>query len=1152
MCRGMYFWLLAVSVVSAFYAESVQEEIIPSDFRYTNYEAMVQQFNIFQNPDLNGYVQITLDLDRDQLLVGARGCIFRLSMSDLEVIQVADWNSNNETRDICIKKGFSAESCHNFIRVLFVFKDKVFVCGTNAFDPICSWRLADNIEMVNETIKGRAICPYNPNQNVSSIMTGNGDLYTATTIDSTSRDPAISRNLGPSRRLRTVQFNSKWLNEPNFVSAYEIGDFVYFFFRETAVEFINCGKKIYSRVARICKTDRGGTFVLEDNWITFLKARMNCSIPGDFPFYLDEIQSTYYSESKQLIYAIFTTPPNSIAGSAVCVYNITAFEKTFTGPFKYQEDSKAAWVRHGNNKPMERCASAGSGSKRSTQKSADDLEQANRYQLMNSAVQPQQFYPLLFGKNERWTHVVIDHVEGKRDTYEVVFLATADGKIRKMLKLVNVSTVCLVEEIKIVPNGEPKPVKAMKISHEKAAIYLSTSGNIIKIPVARCERFTDSDLCMNAADPYCGWDISTRKCTQAPRGNPHADHWHQHISGCPIVQYPINGAWSKWSQWGRCQMVGTDQTGEECWCRHRNCDSPKPYYGGRPCVGQSVEVTNCTVHGNWTQWSQWSRCSKSCGYAVKHRERHCSNPSPKFGGSVCVGRALDSQYCKGSLECPSTPINGKWSHWSGWSKCTYRCNGGIQTRRRTCDKPLPSRGGIPCIGNKQEWRMCNTQHCDELSKITPWTQWFKTNYTKGGYFEQRFRYFCRANVAEKKMIKSSHAKTQGRFCFSNGRGCYKPGELRNTITSMDTFSSVDRVLKKFCRYRRKLFRKYCNCRTLGVFLVFSEHLIGGHLDDTSSDWSTNVHPDSPIGGNQDSVSDWSVNTETYSVIGGNRDGAWSDWSAWSVCSVDCNGGMQWRSRSCDNPQPIGNGSDCQGSWSCWSEFSPCSVTCGSGVKTRTRSCMGLDKGKVIYYPCLGNGSQTRSCEKPFCKEDDAALHDPWTQWSPCTRDHLQYRHRRCSVATVSDRHCKADMFDVKRCRWTESDIRVASAISETNMVRKIGGIYLIIVAIVAFVIGGLASVGLYMYVQHHREQQLKEEELWKNSSKPQDFKTVNLIGSSQISLDFHNLNLNNNNRFSVNTYNSLKKEKLTVNEASSLKKNSKRDSMWTNLSINDL
>lgn len=30
--------------------------------------------------------------------------------------------------------------------------------------------------------------------------------------------------------------------EPDFVSSYEIGDYIYFFFRETAIEYINCGK----------------------------------------------------------------------------------------------------------------------------------------------------------------------------------------------------------------------------------------------------------------------------------------------------------------------------------------------------------------------------------------------------------------------------------------------------------------------------------------------------------------------------------------------------------------------------------------------------------------------------------------------------------------------------------------------------------------------------------------------------------------------------------------------------------------------------------------------------------------------------------------------------------------------------------------------
>lgn len=53
---------------------------------------------------------------------------------------------------------------------------------------------------------------------------------------------------------------------------------------------MNCGKAVYSRVARVCKQDTGGKHILSQNWATYLKARLNCSIPGEFPFYFDEIR----------------------------------------------------------------------------------------------------------------------------------------------------------------------------------------------------------------------------------------------------------------------------------------------------------------------------------------------------------------------------------------------------------------------------------------------------------------------------------------------------------------------------------------------------------------------------------------------------------------------------------------------------------------------------------------------------------------------------------------------------------------------------------------------------------------------------------------------------------------------------------------------
>ena len=39
----------------------------------------------------------------------------------------------------------------------------------------------------------------------------------------------------------------------NFVKSFDIGHYVYFFFRERSLECASCGKLKISRVARICK-----------------------------------------------------------------------------------------------------------------------------------------------------------------------------------------------------------------------------------------------------------------------------------------------------------------------------------------------------------------------------------------------------------------------------------------------------------------------------------------------------------------------------------------------------------------------------------------------------------------------------------------------------------------------------------------------------------------------------------------------------------------------------------------------------------------------------------------------------------------------------------------------------------------------------------
>ena len=46
-------------------------------------------------------------------------------------------------------------------------------------------------------------------------------------------------------------------------------------------------------------------------------------------------------------------------------------------------------------------------------------------------------------------------------------------------------------------------------------------------------------------------------------------------------------------------------------------------------------------------------------------------------------------------------IAGDWSSWGDWSTCNSSCGGGVRERRRMCDNPTPSCGGLECVGNEE-------------------------------------------------------------------------------------------------------------------------------------------------------------------------------------------------------------------------------------------------------------------------------------------------------------------------------------------------------------------------------------------------------------------------------------------------------------------
>ena len=63
-------------------------------------------------------------------------------------------------------------------------------------------------------------------------------------------------------------------------------------------------------------------------------------------------------------------------------------------------------------------------------------------------------------------------------------------------------------------------------------------------------------------------------------------------------------------------------------------------------------------------------------------------------------------------------VDGGWSYWEPWNKCTVTCGGGIRKRWRSCTNPPPRWSYRSCQGNNFESQSCNTNNCPSKKALT--------------------------------------------------------------------------------------------------------------------------------------------------------------------------------------------------------------------------------------------------------------------------------------------------------------------------------------------------------------------------------------------------------------------------------------------------
>ncbi|XP_075905064.1 semaphorin-6D isoform X2 [Nelusetta ayraudi] len=527
--------LLLLAASRTLLAVSFPEDSVPLDIVDAHFS---RRYPVFRGRPSGNESQHRLDFQlmtkiQDTLFIAGRDQVYLVSLRESyrnEIIpyRKLTWRSGQADREMCAVKGKHRDECHNFIKVLVPRNDDlVFICGTNGFNPMCRYYRLDNLEFDGEEISGLARCPFDSKQTNVALF-AEGKLYSATVADFQASDAVIYRSMGDGSALRTIKYDSKWLKEPHFLHAAEYGNYVYFFYREIAVEQSSLGKVVYSRVARICKNDVGGSQrVLEKHWTSFVKARLNCSVPGESFFYFDVLQSItdiININGVPSVVGVFTTQMNSIPGSAVCAFSMPDIEKAFLGRFKEQKTPDSVWTPFPEEKlPKPRpgsCAGHGpaASSKSSIEFPDDTLQFIKSHPLMDMAVPSLRDEPWFTRTRVRYrlTALAVDTEAGPYKNYTVAFIGAESGVVLKVLAKttsISLNDSLLLEEIdvfnqaKCLSNHEDdKRVLSLHVDKDAHSLYVAFSSCVIRIPLSRCERHSSCQKsCIALRDPYCGW-----------------------------------------------------------------------------------------------------------------------------------------------------------------------------------------------------------------------------------------------------------------------------------------------------------------------------------------------------------------------------------------------------------------------------------------------------------------------------------------------------------------------------------------------------------------------------------------------------------------------------------------------------------------------
>ncbi|RXM97824.1 Semaphorin-7A, partial [Acipenser ruthenus] len=449
--------------------------------------------------------------------------------------------------------------CENVITVLHEYQDSLLVCGTNAFKPQC-WNLNRNESKVTPAqCSGIGISPFCSTQNSLSLFV-EGNIYAAAPL-------YWQGNSLQFRRISDakVWMYEKWLDKPTFVSATWVSrkqdpenDKIYMFFREKNPDRSADADPWISRIAQVCKVDKGGPRRLFQNtWTSFLKARLVCGLPKEY-LYFNRLQDLFVQHAQDWrdtrVYGLFSSSWNS---TAVCIYSMDDIDRVFQ-----ESDFKG----FSGNVPHPRPGTCVPDSRHLPD---ETINVVRTHPEMEKWVYPLHNEAAILISDRNYTKILVDQVKGAHgNTHNVMVLATEDGWLHKVLEEDN--RPFIISEIRLF--NHTAHIHTMTLDHITKRLYVGYAEQIVGLDLQRCQ---DYDQTCEESEK-----LISKQFSEIPPNTYTVSLSSPYYLSCPKKSHHAKYAWEHDSK-GRleCQWTESD-------CLHLIKAMTQEDYGTYRCISE--------------------------------------------------------------------------------------------------------------------------------------------------------------------------------------------------------------------------------------------------------------------------------------------------------------------------------------------------------------------------------------------------------------------------------------------------------------------------------------------------------------------------------------------------------------------------------------